>query len=178
MEQVKLGQVLSIDNFLNNSELTQLKNLIIYSPSFPVYFQQSVTGLEDNCFKDGFWNYAFTHSIYKDDQPISKEFKIIYDIFMPKFKIILGCQTLIRAKLNLFPYTEELKEYDQHVDYQFQHFGAVFYLNTCDGFARIGEDIKIDSIENRILFFDPSVPHNSTTTTNAPIRYNINFNLL
>ena len=190
MEQVELGQIVSIDNFLDNSEWMQIKNLILYSPNFPVYFQGSVTGLEDHCFKDGFWNYAFIHSIYKDDQPISKEFKTIYDIFMPKFKIILGYQSLIRAKLNLFPYTEKLKEYDQHVDLEQQHFGAVFSLNTCDGFTRIGGkekyDIndpkissktkKIDSVKNRMVFFNSANYHNSTSTTNSSARININFN--
>ena len=178
MEQVKLGEVVSIDNFLDNSEWIQIKNLILYNPDFPLYFQQSVTGLEDNCFKDGFWNYALKHVFYRNNKPLSKHFETIYDIFWPKFKLILDCKTLIRAKLNMFPYTPELKEYDQHVDLKYQHFGAVFYLNTCDGFTRIGENTKVDSIENRMLFFDPSVPHNSTSTTNTPVRYNINFNLL
>ena len=178
MEQVELGQVVSIDNFLDNSEWMQIKNLVLYNSDFPLYFQQSVTGLEDSCFKDGFWNYALKHILYQNNIPLSNHFETIYDIFWPKFKVILDCKSLIRAKLNMFPYTSELKEYDQHVDLNYQHFGAVFYLNTCDGFTRIGENTKVDSIENRMLFFDPSVPHNSTTTTNTPVRYNINFNIL
>ena len=36
----------------------------------------------------------------------------------------------------------------------------------------------LNSIENRIVFFDASTMHNSTTTTTAIGRYNINFNFI
>ena len=35
---------------------------------------------------------------------------------------------------------------------------------------------KIDSVANRMVFFDGSQLHNSSTTSNAKERYNINFN--
>ena len=37
---------------------------------------------------------------------------------------------------------------------------------------------KIDSVENRLLIFDGIRFHNSSSTTNAKGRYNINFNFL
>ena len=69
-------------------------------------------------------------------------------------------------------------EHPQHIDYGFQHTAAVFSLNTCDGFTRLADGTKIDSVANRIVFFDGSSQHNSTTCTNQKGRFNINFNFL
>ena len=99
-------------------------------------------------------------------------------------------KTLMRSKLNHFHNTETLKEFDPHHDFIFPHKGAVFSLNTCDGFTRIGGkekyDIndpkissktkKIDSVKNRMVFFNSANYHNSTSTTNSSARININFN--
>ena len=99
-------------------------------------------------------------------------------MFIPKFQKYGSVKSLLRIKLNFYPHTETLKEHGQHVDYDFSCYGAIFSLNTCDGFTRLNDGTKIDSVENRILFFDPSLKHNSTTTTNSSGRWNINFNFL
>ena len=38
------------------------------------------------------------------------------------------------------------------------------------------QNLKIESIENRLLIFDASVPHHSTTCTDDKCRVNVNFN--
>ena len=48
-------------------------------------------------------------------------------------------------------------------------------MNSNNGYTSINKD-KIESIENRILLFDPSVEHNSVTCTDEKVRLNINFN--
>ena len=83
-------------------------------------------------------------------------------------------KTLLRMRVNFFPYTNEVYEHEPHTDHEFSCKAAILYLNTCDGFTRLEDGTKIDSIENRILLFDPSTPHNSTTTSNAKGRFNIN----
>ena len=67
-------------------------------------------------------------------------------------------------------------EHGQHRDYPIPHKGAIIYLNTCDGFTRLEDGTKVESVQNRILLFDASTLHNSTNTTNAKGRFNININ--
>ena len=42
-------------------------------------------------------------------------------------------------------------------------------------FAKIGKE-KIPSVKNRIIFFDPSIPHCSTSCSDSKTRMNININ--
>jgi hypothetical protein len=163
-----------IDDFLSEEELRYLQNLIVYNSEFPLFFNNSVS------FKgepDSDWRWYATHILYNKDIPNSEYFKGVYDIFIPKFSQVVGFKSLIRIKANMYPHTDTLKENEQHVDLSFPHHAAVFSLNTCDGFTRMNDGNKVDSVENRIVFFDASLPHNSTTTTNKA-RYNINFNWL
>ena len=57
-----------------------------------------------------------------------------------------------------------------HVDMNYSHSGAILSLNTCDGYTKLKDGTKIDSVANRILLFDASEEHCSTTTTNVPAR--------
>ena len=86
---------------------------------------------------------------------------------------------LIRVKVNYYNSTPEVVEHCKHYDYPampLPHKGAILYLNTNDGFTRLEDGTKIESIENRLLVFDASKMHNSTTTTSFEGRYNINVN--
>jgi len=64
----------------------------------------------------------------------------------------------------------------EHIDYDYSHKGAIFYLNTNNGFTTLENGTKVESIQNRLLLFDPSKPHNSTTCTDDKCRVNVNFN--
>ena len=88
----------------------------------------------------------------------------------------LHARGVLRAKANLYLKTPEIVEHAKHVDFDIPHKGAIIYLNTCDGFTRLDDGTKIESVENRLLLFDSSKLHNSTSTTNAIGRYNININ--
>tara|TARA_R100001443_G_C3249249_1_gene152810 strand:- start:75 stop:557 length:483 start_codon:yes stop_codon:yes gene_type:complete len=87
----------------------------------------------------------------------------------------LEIKACIRVKLNLYTRTENLIHHQDHTDYPFSHKGALFSLNTCDGFTVI-DGVEIPSVANRMIFFDPSILHHSTNCTNVPGRMNINFN--
>ena len=65
-----------------------------------------------------------------------------------------------------------------HKDYSFSHSGAILSLNTCDGYTKLKDGTKIDSVANRVLLFDASEEHCSTTTTNVSARINININYI
>ena len=175
-----------IDNFLNSDELDKVRNSII--KDIPLYYTGGVVGIEKTNHHMGnigrsndnvhLWNYYFSHLFFTNDDIKSNYYPDLYKIFIPKIEEIYHYKALMRMKLNFYPHTETLREHDQHCDTKYSHYGAIFSINTCNGFTRLHDGTKVDSIENRMLFFDPSLPHNSTTTTNAHARININFNFL
>ena len=63
-----------------------------------------------------------------------------------------------------------------HTDNKESHIAAIYALNTCDGYTKFKDGTKVDSIANRLYFFEGGIDHASTTTTNVPARFNINFN--
>ena len=88
----------------------------------------------------------------------------------------LNVKALIRIKCNIYPRTEKLEIHKPHFDYTYKHKGAIFYVNTNDGKTILDKNKQIDSVENRLLLFEPHFLHKSTSTTNAKVRININFN--
>ena len=166
-----------IDDFLSQEEFEEVRDLIVFNWDFDWYFQKEVNYAGTDCTKD-FWNWYGTHTFYVNDFPESKNYPILYNKFIPCFKEMGIFRSLIRIKGNFYPYTETLKEHAPHYDYRFSHVGALYSLNTCDGFTRLCDGTKIDSVANRILIFDSSTSHNSSTTTTSAGRFNINFNFL
>ena len=101
-----------------------------------------------------------------------------YDQLVPLLNLIPDLHALIRVKCNFYAQTPKIIDHAQHQDYDFENKGAILYLNTCDGYTRLHDGTKIENVENRLLLFDPQKPHNSSTTTNAKGRFNININYL
>ena len=52
----------------------------------------------------------------------------------------------------------------------------MFYLNDNDGVTVLNDGTEVESVANRLLLFDASKPHHSTTCTDADRRVNLNFN--
>ena len=114
--------------------------------------------------------FYFTHNLF--DSGINFPFyRELNQIFYSKMDI----KVLDRMKVNLYTGMQTQIEHGYHKDRKWSHKGAIFSLNTCDGYTKFGEQ-KIESVANRIIFFDPSKPHNSTSCSNAKFRCNINFN--
>ena len=169
-----------IDNFLDEEYFNSL--VILFTDGvlvdvkndgkikLPWYFRNEITSnhnvAEDNLF-------YMIHMFYIQNTPASP----FYDKLIPLLeKLEVKC--LIRIKGNLFPNTETLHEHAMHIDYDFPHSGAILSMNTCDGYTKLKDGTKIDSVANRILLFDASRNHCSTTTTNVSARFNININYI
>ena len=166
-----------IDNFLPDNEFKILVDAITgVSPAIDFRIvstvEDSSLGIED------YWSWYMIHMIYSMDMPQSKIYSDLCKMFVPKFYEVANFRTMSRIKVNAYPYTDVVREHKEHTDTDFSHTGAVFSLNTCDGYTKIIGEAKVKSIANRIVFFDASKPHQSTTTSNAKLRYNINFNFL
>ena len=162
-----------IDEFLPQETFKELQNDIL-STRFPFFIENKVNNFQTE--KNKFDWYA-THTLYDDYVSKSSYFSNMESV-VNRINEIAIVRALLRIKVNFYPYTEKLIEHAPHTDDEFSHMGAVFSLNTCDGFTRLCDGSIVNSIENRIVFFDASTMHNSTTTTTAIGRYNINFNFI
>jgi len=163
-----------VDNFLPLEEFKLIEDIFLHDKGdlwFPWYFAGHV-GVTEKTESDGFY---FIHNFYDHGiEECSQFLDLVADILFSKINI----QQLIRAKANLFLKTEVLTTYAKHVDQCEPHKGAIFYLNTNNGFTILDDGTKVESVANRILFFDSSKPHASTNCTDVPRRVNFNINYL
>ena len=163
-----------VDDFLPMDEFQSLQSLLIPSErpeETPVGWTYSPTITSDDKSKD--WKYFYlNHTIYINTQVYSP---ILYEKMSPILNR-LDVKALMRIKCNLYPNSEKVHEHEKHFDYDYSHNSAIFSINTCDGYTKLEDGTKIDSVANRMLLFDGSKPHSSSTTTDQPVRVNININ--
>ena len=168
-----------IDNFLSENEFNELlKNTIDSGSQTPFMISSNVEFKSKTKQKEEYWSWYMTHMVYSGDVPESKIYPHLREMFVPKFIDIANFKTMLRIKINAYPHTNEVKEHKEHSDYAFKNMGALFSLNTCDGYTKFNDGTKVESVANRIVFFDASKKHQSSTTSNDKLRYNINFNFL
>ena len=161
-----------VDDALPKEYFDKLVEAIVWNEKFKWNMNANVAGPEGN---PDLRNWHFCSLGYWENIPIEQElFAMVHPLLykLPEFN------SLVRIKANFFPNTSELFVHNMHKDYPYRHKGALLSLNTCDGYTLLDDGTKVDSIANRILYFDPSIPHASTTTTNAKGRFNININYL
>jgi hypothetical protein len=171
-----------IDNFLHPKNFEFLRDEIIFNQYFPFYISESVAlsktqpGYDGNVENQN-WNWFATHTVY-DVIPTSDRFAKISDVFLTALGELEMVKSLMRIKINFYPNTPSIKEHASHTDYGFSHKSAVYSLNTCDGFTRMPNGDKVNSVANRIVIFDGGELHNSSTVTNVKGRFNIVLNWL
>ena len=158
-----------IDDFLSEEDHDILKTLTTGSQHMPWFLNNQVSGDNDVNRKD----YYFTHLFYSDYKINSNNFHVFKPILDK-----LNVKALIRIKGNLYPGTEKVTRHTNHKDFDFSHKAAVYYINDNDGYTILNDSIKIESKANRILIFDPQIPHCSTTCSDAKYRVTINFNYM
>jgi len=170
-----------VDNFLSEEKFTEIQKVIM-GPDFNWNYSYNVAEGEGVENEDYFIHLFYMGLMEKpklDDNglPIPPEKSSFYKYIEPILEK-LPIENLIRAKANLYLKRNKLVHHKNHVDTKFPHKGAIFYLNDNDGFTVLEDGTEIESRANRVLFFDPSNPHHSTSCTNVKRRININFNYL
>ena len=153
-----------IDNFLNVEEHLKIKNEM-ESEYFPWYYNSKKISEIDNLY-----NFQFGHVFYNNNM-INSDYFSILDNVIAKLKPL----SLIRIKANLNPVSQELIQFNNHVDQEFPCKGALYYLNTNNGFT-VFDNEKIESKANRIVLFNANQKHYGTNSTNCKNRMVINFN--
>jgi hypothetical protein len=160
-----------IDNFLDKNIFLNIKN-IMENDEFPWFFVKQINENHDiNDLTSYFVHMFFLES--NENSRISNYFNLIVPI-LTKINML----KLIRIKGNVYQNTKTKIIHEKHVDYNYPHKGAIYYINTNNGKTILNNNLEIDSIENRLLIFNPNIPHSSTSTTDSKFRMNINFNYI
>ena len=172
-------QPIVIDDFIPKTDFDELYTKIM-GRYFPWFYYDTIVQESDRG-KIGH-QFFHMHMLYDNDRPTFKTSWEIMDPVLRKLQEFedpnIRMKTLLRVKVNCFPNQGKLIEHGMHRDYPFPSVGCVFSLNTCNGYTRIGDDVKIDSVANRAIIFDPNIDHSRSSTTNETRRVNINFNYL
>ena len=153
-----------VDNFLPSGDYHQIKEHLIDKPDIPFnFYEGKVYGKDAN--------------------------KNLQDSHMCLMLPIIGrCRVLAihRIKCNLElhggsePYASEY-----HVDWQNEEDiksnmqAAIYYVNTNNGYTEFkdGEEVrKVESVANRMVFFDAELSHRGVSATDTRYRCVINFN--
>jgi hypothetical protein len=161
-EQIKI-----IDNFLPENEFKNISDMLM-NKDFPWYYSDYITRHYENKTNNSFY---FIHMFFNNLIANSQIYTHLFPITDR-----LSMKSIIRAKANLYPNCGELIEHDMHTDYNFEHQAAIFYINTNNGYTKLKDGTKIESIANRVLIFKGNDLHCSTTCTDQQARININFN--
>ena len=154
-----------IDDFLPARDFINLQT-IVYSREFDWYYIKDINDLEP---KDSLGIY-FVHMAFQSGR--ASRYMHTFSSILARLEI----RSLIRIKVNLYPRTSTIEVHAPHVDEGFSHTGAIFYLNTNNGKTILEDNTEIDSVANRILLFDASQKHSSTSTTDSKARFNVNIN--
>ena len=129
------------DNYLSEEEYQALFS-VVNSENFPWYFNPYRDyGHERESNLEAF---QFVHIFYHDDTPTSSLFNHLKPL-LSKIKH----NTLVRIKLNLNPYSQKLIVGAYHRDKTFKCKGAIYYLNTNNGYTLFekGKE-KTSSVKN------------------------------
>ena len=156
------------DNFLEKKDFKVIENLIC-SDEFPWFFNKKVL---KKFSEDNILNYQFTHNFFKNHMISSNA----YNILLPLIDKIKP-KAIIRIKANLNVASKDLIKYDIHKDQEFDCKGAIYYVNTNNGYT-LFQNEKVQSKENRIVFFKANSFHGGTNCTDVENRILINFNYL
>ena len=136
-------------------------NESISSNNFPWYFNESSITEKKTIFQ-------FTH-LFLQEGITSSNINILKPLLSK-----LNAVTFVRIKANLNPQTSKIIETGEHIDKDERFTSAVFFLNKCNGYCKIGNK-KVKSEDNKMVIFNSSKKHTGSTCTDVNRRMLINF---
>ena len=158
-----------IDNFLCKKDHEDICHVIM-GERFPWFFIDRVVDRHQMEAKE-IDNFQFYHSMF-DEYRQKSDF---YELVRPLIHAI-NPKAVIRVKANLIPRHSEIITHGYHTDTDFDNVTAIYYVNTNNGYTKFENGEKIESVANRIVFFDSSMKHSGTTCTDQQTRVAINLN--
>ena len=123
-------------------------------------------------------HYYFNHSLIMNYEVESYEWLPIFEPLVNRIGI--SFDNVWRLKVNLYPWTQRRFNHHSHTDYE-PNSGlatALYFVNDNDGVTIFNRKKTIKSKENRIILFDGSTKHHSTTPTDTNYRCTINIDYI
>ena len=159
-----------IDNFLPNHLFIPLKSEIVNNKYFSWNYMSSLNSEQ----KTTDLSMYLIHMVYFEHTPVSS----LWENLTQAVELLPELKALIRIKVNFYPHTNVVREHMPHKDNHSARRwrGAIYCLNTCDGYTGFADGTEVDSVENRAIFFDATERHHSTSCSNSSFRLNMNIN--
>lgn len=161
-----------IDNFLASQESIEIYNMCT-SGKVPYYYGIILADAFTNRsqLNNTFSRACFTHMLVENNKAVS-------DFVEPVEPLLdkLNATQLIRVKINCYPPTHLIFEHGFHIDFESDEVKtAIYYINTNDGYTKLRNNVKIESVQNRFALFKNQTAHTSSTSTTG-YRFIINLN--
>jgi hypothetical protein len=157
-----------IDNFLTPNYVKKLQSVFFdkdfnwhYSP-----FVGEVTYSDRGLY--------FIHNIYENFRITEDKFDL-WNGFLPILQA-LKVHSIMRLRALLYVNQGEIIEHEMHQDREYPHKTALLYLNDNNGYTGFEDGTKVESVCNRLVLFDGSMKHHSTTCSDAKERLVISIN--
>jgi hypothetical protein len=167
----KIDTISIADNFLPDRDFFKISETML-SGDFPWYFNQIIDNDYDLPYTEKF---QFTHHFIKENDSHGTrvgEFFWLLDPFMEK----LNPKKIHRIKANMLMRSTTVCQHQLHRDLDTICLTGIFYMNTNNGYTFFKDGQKVQSIQNRFVFFNSNVLHGGTTCTDSKYRMVINFN--
>ena len=177
-----------IDNALDSKYFEKLQELLM-GHQFPWFWHDSIENeLDTQQDKYYLTNVFYYHFQIHEDEYSEEDYKANQEAavknsthkfwHLEPLISLLEPKELVRIKANSYARTDEIVHHDNHIDFPFEHRSAILYINTNDGLTVLEDGTECESVANRLLLFDASRPHHSTTCTDQKRRVNINVNYM
>ena len=163
-----------LDNFLSTEEFNILKDVMTsdWFPWYKINFKNNPYTVMDPEIEK--FNVQFIHTFYKESRSWSEFFQYL-DPIIKKISPL----SIIRIKANMNLATNNIVKYDLHQDFSDERITtAIYYLNTNNGYTYFSDGSKIESKENRLVYFNSKVLHSGTTCTDEKFRCVLNLNFI
>jgi len=170
------------DDFLPKDYFEHLDNQILHTNKFRWLFQEKVATNDDELNEQFYFICSFYNNLHVESD--------FYYQLRPIFDL-LEVKSIIRARAIMYMNQGKLIEHAPHIDMGYEHKAALIYMNTCNGYTGMVNDDwerdfsdpysfknnddeymfdqgnRVESVANRLCLHDGSVPHYSTTCTDA-----------
>ena len=150
------------DDTLDKEYFSMLQGVVM-GHNFPWEYQARVA----NPWENNNEHFYFVHRLYERFSPVSSFMEPLDDYLIK----VLNVKSIIRARVLLYPNQGKFIEHDPHIDFEYSHNAALLYFNDNDGFTKMEDGTKIESVANRNVIFDGSTSHNSTNCTTEKARF-------
>jgi hypothetical protein len=157
-----------IDNFLDEKDFSNIKTVLMGS-NIGWFHQKDIVYNVDREELNTNFVHIFFSNFYGFPRGVNSE---LYNIFLPLIEK-LDIEVLIRLKANNYPHTPTIVKHEFHLDGNYSHEAAIYYINTNNGLTILEDGTEINSIENRVVILDGKTKHCSTTCTDARARINV-----